>query len=94
MFVIELKYVKPIEVIDGLLTSHREFLDKYYANGSFLCSGPQNPHTGGLILCRAENRSKVESIIEEDPFHQNQAAEYRITEFELVKSCEGFPADY
>jgi uncharacterized protein YciI len=90
MFVILLDYVKPIEEIERLLTPHREFLDRYYAKGRFICSGPLKPRTGGLILCNASDRSEVDSIIKEDPFYQNEAAEYTLVEFEPLKASDAF----
>ncbi len=39
MFVLILKYVAPIEKIDELIPSHRQFLNKYYLRNKFICSG-------------------------------------------------------
>lgn len=38
MFLIILKY-KNINLINEQLKAHREYLDRYYADGNFLCSG-------------------------------------------------------
>ena len=43
MVIILGKYTKPLEVIDALLEDHRKFLDQYYKNSKFICSGPQDP---------------------------------------------------
>ena len=80
MFVLILTYKAPIEKVIELLEAHCCYLDKYYAAGIFLASGPQVPRTGGVILCRAQSRAEVEKIIGEDPF----------IEFEPNKSVEGF----
>lgn len=88
MFVIILTYKAPSEDIDRYLEAHRAFLNKYYASGNFIVSGPQNPRTGGVILCRATDRKEVEGILAEDPF--KPIAEYSITEFLPTKYATGF----
>lgn len=81
MFVLKLTYIKGIKEVEKLLTAHRAYLDKNYASHHFLASGPQVPRTGGMILCVANNREEVDSIIAEDPFLINGVADYDIIEF-------------
>jgi len=90
MFLILLTYTYCLEKIEEHLTEHRVFLDKYYARNKFICSGAQNPRTGGVILCKAENRKEVECIILEDPFNIHDAATYEIIEFNPSKFASGF----
>jgi uncharacterized protein YciI len=90
MYIIIVKYLSPIEVIDELLVAHRAFLDKYYETGMLICSGPQNPRTGGIILSKAKNKETIEKMISEDPFFINKAADYEIIEFNPVKHTKGF----
>lgn len=92
IFIIILRYVKPIEEIDALRTEHLKYLDKYYASGCFQASGMQNPRTGGVIICKAESREKVLEIIEEDNFNKAGAAEYQVFEFTPNKFSEAFKA--
>lgn len=86
MYLILLKYIKQIEVVDAAIPAHVEYLDKYYAQGKFILSGRRNPRKGGVILCNAGNQWEVESIISEDPFHIEKIAEYEIIEF-LPTKC-------
>lgn len=81
MFLILLNYLRPLEAIEAHLAAHREFLQRHYAQGTFLLSGRKEPRTGGVILARAKNRTEVETLIQEDPFHQFGLAEYQIVEF-------------
>jgi len=85
MFIILLTYTHGIELIQQNLEAHRQFLDKYYQAGKFICSGAQHPRTGGVIICRAGNKKEVETIIAEDPFNIHDAASYEIIEFEASK---------
>ena len=90
MFIINIIYVKPIAEIEKLIPAHTIFLDKYYATGNFICSGRKVPRTGGIILCNYESLTRVQEIIQEDPFHQHGAAHYEITEFTPNKYSPAF----
>lgn len=90
MFVILVNYVKPIEEVDRHLAAHRAFLDQHYAAGSLICSGPQNPRTGGVIVSRAATRAEAERVVAQDPFRIHGIAEYTLIEFSPVKFAEGF----
>ena len=87
MFILILTYKASLDKVIELLGAHNAYLDKHYAKGRFIASGPQIPRTGGVILCKAASRSEVEEIIKEDPF--NAVADYQIIEFEVNKSIEG-----
>lgn len=90
MFIITVRYTKSIEEIDRLLQAHRDFLSRQYAKGLLVCSGPQNPRTGGIILSHAADKATVDAMIHEDPFYTEGAAEYTVTEFTPVKYAEEF----
>lgn len=90
MFVLLLKFVKPLDEVEKQLIAHREFLDKYYSLNKFICSGRRNPGTGGVILCTAKNIQEVQAIIKEDPFYIYNIAQYEIVEFSPTKYAEGF----
>lgn len=90
MFVINIRYIKPIEEIDHLLQAHRNFLGEQYARGLLVCSGPQTPRTGGIIISCAPDRAAVDAMLQQDPFYTEGAAEYAVTEFTPVKYAEAF----
>jgi uncharacterized protein YciI len=81
MFVILLQYKKPLSEVDRFVPEHREFLAEQYAAGVFKMSGRMEPRTGGVILARAGSRAELETIIQRDPFHREQIADYEIVEF-------------
>lgn len=85
MFVILLKYIKPIEAIDHHLLTHRAFLDECYQNAILIASGPQVPRVGGVLLSQLKDRSQLEAILSRDPFSIHQLAEYTIIEFDPIK---------
>ena len=82
MFLIIVDYKKPLEEVERYLAEHRAFLDRYFAQGKLLCTGPQNPRTGGVIVSKAFTR--------EDPFFRHEIADYTIVEFEPTKYLPGF----
>lgn len=81
MFIVLLKYVKPLEQVDKFLEKHVDFLDKYYDQQKFIFSGRRNPRVGGVILVNSDSETELKQIINEDPFHQHGIAEYDIIEF-------------
>lgn len=90
MFILMLKYIKPLEEVDKQLKPHVDYLKKYYSLGNFICSGRRNPRVGGVILCNAKDMEEVQAIIKEDPFYINKIAEYEIVEFLPTKYADGF----
>ena len=92
MYLVHVNYIQPIEEVEKFLVAHRSFLDKYYASGNLIVSGPRNPRIGGILLCNATSRNEVWSIIKEDPFYLNNIAEYEVIEFNPVKFAKDFEA--
>ena len=90
MFLFDLTYVKPLEEVERSLPAHIRYLDTWYANGKFLCSGRKNPRTGGIILCNCADRAEAEHIRDEDPFFQEGIAQYTFIEFSPTKMLKGF----
>lgn len=89
MFVIILRYLVDISIIDQHRPAHLKFLDEYYEKGCFIASGPQNPRYGGVIIAKASNRDELEAILAQDPYKQNKCAEYQITSFAPNKFAKG-----
>ncbi|NPU86271.1 MAG: GTP cyclohydrolase [Syntrophaceae bacterium] len=89
MVVITSQYVKPVEVLDALLSEHRAFLDVHYKHGKFVCSGPQVPRVGGVIIANV-GIEEAKEIMKQDPFTVHGVSEYRFIEFDPVKYDERF----
>jgi uncharacterized protein YciI len=86
MYIVELTYRKPLEAIEAQLEAHRGFLDKQYARGVFLASGPKNPRDGGVIIANGRiSRAEMDEILAQDPFQQCGLAIYRVIDFMPVK---------
>ena len=63
MFLIIVDYKKPLEEVERYLAEHWAFLDRYFAQGKLLCTGPQNSRTGGVIVSKAANRAEDSSSL-------------------------------
>ena len=88
MVVIMSKYIKPLEVIDALVAAHRNFLDNCYKKSQLICSGPQIPRVGGLLIANVTSVDEARAIMKKDPFSINGAVEYQFIEFSPMKYDE------
>ncbi|OAI48250.1 GTP cyclohydrolase [Gammaproteobacteria bacterium SCGC AG-212-F23] len=90
MFIIQLDYTKPLEVVDQYLQEHRDYLETCYQKNHLVVSGPRNPRTGGIIISQLKDREKVDALIKADPFYINDIAEFSVIEFSPVKYHKNF----
>ncbi len=85
MFVLIVEYTAPVERIDAVLEEHVRYLDRHYADGTFLLSGRQVPRTGGLILATAPDRATVAAISAQDPFVVHGLARHVVLDVTVTK---------
>ena len=91
MFIANLRYKKSIKVVNEFLEDHLKYLDKYFSQGNFLCSGKKYfPESGGVILFNSDNLQEAKKILFEDPFYIEEIADYDIIEFQVFKYNENF----
>ena len=90
MFIVNLTYAKELSEVDSFISEHNAFLDKFYAENKFICSGRKVPRSGGIILANAKDRSELDEIIRQDPFFKIGIAKYEITEFSPTKFVPDF----
>ena len=90
MFIVSLSYKKEISEVEKFIELHIQFLEKYYEEKKFIFSGRKNPRTGGVILVRNVDRETLNNIIKQDPFYQNEIADYDITEVIPTKYDDNF----
>jgi uncharacterized protein YciI len=91
MFIVSLTYEVPLAEIDAHLEAHRDFLDRHFATGAFLASGPKVPRTGGVILAAVAEREALDRILAEDPFQRNGLASYAIEAFRPTRFTNTAP---
>jgi uncharacterized protein YciI len=86
LFALVVDYVAPLAEVDALLEDHVRFLDRFYAEGTFLMSGRQVPRQGGFILAVSEDCASMEAVIAQDPFVRGGVAEYRVLQVQPTKA--------
>ena len=81
--------------VERHLAAHREHLDRYFNAGKLVATGPQEPRTGGVILCNVKNLEEAKNIISEDPFFTEGIADYEITQFHVTRhNIDNFIASF
>lgn len=88
MYIVSLTYHRPIEEVDNHLEGHIAWLTRYFQAGSFIASGRKNPRTGGVILVKDMERTRLDAILAEDPFVA--VANYEVTNVALTTASNGF----
>jgi uncharacterized protein YciI len=91
MFVIELTYKAPLDVIDDAMKAHVAFLNEHYAAGTFVVSGRKIPRDGGIILAVGKTREEIESLMQSDPFCARGLADFRVIEFRASQRASDVP---
>ncbi|MDM4764753.1 YciI family protein [Pelomonas sp. SE-A7] len=81
MFLVDLTFVKPLELVDLQVQAHREYLQGFYERGDLLLGGRKQPRTGGIILSRQATLEDVKAVFDADPMVAGGLAEYAVTEF-------------
>ncbi len=74
-----LKYIKPLEEVDLIVSVHREYLKKLLAEKKLLVAGRLHPRTGGIIIAKNVSREEFEKIMHQDPI--TKVSEFTIIEF-------------
>lgn len=87
MYVITLTYKKPLSEVDPHMESHVEWMRHQYERGHFLASGPRIPREGGVVLVRDMPRENLNLLLNEDPFRQNDVADYTVVAFKVSNTC-------
>jgi uncharacterized protein YciI len=84
---LEGEHLVPFEERDpGMITAHRQFLQRGYEEGRFLLSGPSVPPTGGVLVARAESREQLVEFLADEPFCKARLMRFnKIIEFNPVQ---------
>jgi len=90
MYIVSLTYHRPIEEVESHLEGHIAWLKHHFQAGIFIASGRKNPRTGGVILVKDMERTKLDAILAEDPFVA--VANYEVTNVALTTTSAGFEA--
>ncbi|MFK0113332.1 YciI family protein [Streptomyces sp. NPDC091217] len=99
MFLCVSSYSRPLTVVDAsVIEAHHAYLREAYARGLLLCSGPQVPRTGGVIVALGGDEAAVRALVDGDPLVRAGLTHYTLTRFVPTKAAypelvEPSPAD-
>jgi uncharacterized protein YciI len=88
MFVVIVRYKAPLPRIDAALAAHKDWLNVHCAAGRFILAGRQDPRAGGVILAHGCGRDELMAILADDPFRQQDLADYEVLH---VPNCKVDP---
>ncbi len=80
-FIVELRYLVPLETIQPHTDAHRAFLKTLYDQKILLLSGPAVPRIKGILIARHESQEELSGLLKNDPYQQNNLVETVVTEF-------------
>lgn len=89
MFVVTLRYDVALDRIDEALAEHIAWLDKNYADGTFVLSGPQVPRIGGVLIAVNTTREELDQRLADDPFNRRGYATYVVAEYAPTRVASG-----
>ncbi|MFD1560552.1 YciI family protein [Paraburkholderia silviterrae] len=89
MYIVSLTYTASLERIDDALPAHRIWLDAQFAAGNFVAAGPKVPRDGGVILASNMERARLDALLANDPFAEQDLVAYTITEFKATRLAPG-----
>jgi len=89
MFILSLRYVRPIEEVDALMGEHVAWLKAGHEEGAFLAWGRKIPREGGVILATGDDRKSIEALAASDPFVTGGVAEVEVIEFNVSFAAPG-----
>ena len=52
MYIVYLKYTRPVEEVEAVLDAHVIWLNKYFDAGVFIAAGRKDPRTGGMVMVK------------------------------------------
>jgi len=93
MFLILLTYLKPLEEVLEVRPRHLEYLERGFADGTFVLAGRRVPPTGGVILAQGNDEDLIRQVAEEDPYFQSGVAQFELIRFHAGTSAPGVPND-
>lgn len=87
MYIVLLKFIKPLDVVDLALPDHVDWVTKQYEAGCFLASGRQVPPDGVVMIARGMPRGRLDALLMTDPYVVQRLAKYEVVEFRATRTA-------
>lgn len=89
MFVVQLRYTRPIEEVDAVRREHLTWVDEHVAAGTIVVAGRRTDATGGVIVARTPDQAALDAVLATDPYARAGLVEHDITEFTAGRVAPG-----
>ena len=89
MYLILLRYIRPLAEVEQVLPAHREYLRHAPGSEGIVMTGRHTARDGGLVMLRAASREAAEDFARQDPYCLQQVARYEILAFEVAQTAPG-----
>lgn len=93
MFLILLRYIRPLDEVDAVRPRHLEFLDRGFQNGRYVLAGRGVPAEFGVLVARGTDRQAAVELAEADPYVESGVAEYELLQFQARRTQPGLEGD-
>lgn len=93
MFLILLRYLRPLHEVDAVRPRHVEFLDRGFSEGHYVLAGRRIPPEGGVLVARGTDVEEARKLAEADPYVQQGIAEYELIQFHAGLTQPGLVGD-
>ena len=87
MYLLDLTYVVPLEIVDQHLAAHSAYLDTLYREGKVFMSGRKQPRVGGFIFVLTDSHEEAQALVRGDPFNLQGVARYELTRFSPTRGA-------
>jgi uncharacterized protein YciI len=85
MYVVVLRYTKPVEEANLVLPDHSEWVSQHYRTGDFVAEGYCSD-TGRIIIACAMPRGRLDAILATDPLTLQHLARPEVIEFQAFRT--------
>lgn len=79
-------FLRPIEEVRAALPGHRDWVRQAIADEILLLSGPQSPHTGGVMLAHRVAREELDARLATDSFVAMGVARHDVYEVSVRRA--------
>ncbi|OCQ23195.1 hypothetical protein A7985_04410 [Pseudoalteromonas luteoviolacea] len=90
MFLVDMSFINMDVVTPELTGQHKRYLERAYQANKLMFGGGKVPRTGGLLISMHETKEELIKLLNADPFVQNSAVSFTITEFTPVMASKDY----
>lgn len=94
IYILTLRYIRPREDVQAHLGTHQQWLAQQIRAGHILAAGPNEDHSGGIVLASCEDRDALDRMVEEDSFIVHRVAEVSVQGFEPAVRAPALRAEW